>query len=122
MKVIRRLLSYFFCLSLAVFSVGGIAELSSPKDSVTDEFQTLEFNSLLTAAIDYYEDESVTMDKVETGNVGVSQYTIHDVGYAKVDMLSGKLKDINEDVQIICEDKLFDNYVYMDDICTIALI
>tara|TARA_R100000458_G_C8273749_1_gene248631 strand:+ start:2536 stop:3204 length:669 start_codon:yes stop_codon:yes gene_type:complete len=54
-------------------------------------------------------------DEVDTGNVGVSQYTIHDVGYAKVDMLSGKLKDINEDVQIICEDKLFDNYVYMDD-------
>ena len=35
--------------------------------SVHDEFQTLEFNRILTAAIDYYEDESVTMDKVETG-------------------------------------------------------
>ena len=32
-----------------------------------DEFQTLEFNRILTAAIDYYEDESVTLDKVETG-------------------------------------------------------
>ena len=32
-----------------------------------DEFQTLEFNRLLTAAIDYYEDEAVTLDKVETG-------------------------------------------------------
>ena len=35
--------------------------------SAHDEFQTLEFNRLLTAAIDYYEDEAVTMDKVETG-------------------------------------------------------
>jgi len=35
--------------------------------SADDEFQILEFNRLLTAAIDYYEDESVTMDKVETG-------------------------------------------------------
>ena len=32
-----------------------------------DEFQTLEFNRILTAAIDYYEDESVTLAKVETG-------------------------------------------------------
>ena len=32
-----------------------------------DEFQTLEFNRILTAAIDYYEDESVTLGKVETG-------------------------------------------------------
>ena len=32
-----------------------------------DEFQTLEFNRILTAAIDYYEDESVTLGKIETG-------------------------------------------------------
>ena len=32
-----------------------------------DEFKTLEFNRILTAAIDYYEDESVTLAKVETG-------------------------------------------------------
>ena len=43
-------------------SLSHIEELSSD-----DEFQTLEFNRLLTAAIDYYEDESVTMGKVETG-------------------------------------------------------
>jgi len=30
-----------------------------------DEFQTLEFNRLLTAAIDYYEDEAVTMIKLK---------------------------------------------------------
>ena len=35
--------------------------------SKDDEFQTLEFNRILTAAIDYYEDESVTLSKVETG-------------------------------------------------------
>ena len=43
-------------------SLSHIEELSSD-----DEFQTLEFNRLLTASIDYYEDESVTMGKVETG-------------------------------------------------------
>ncbi len=32
-----------------------------------DEFQKLEFNRILTATIDYYEDESNTIDKVETG-------------------------------------------------------
>ena len=43
-------------------SLLNIEELSSD-----DEFQTLEFNRVLTAAIDYYEDESVTLGKVETG-------------------------------------------------------
>ena len=32
-----------------------------------DEFQALEMNRLLTASIDYYENESVTIDKIETG-------------------------------------------------------
>ena len=32
-----------------------------------DEFQQLEMNRLLTASIDYYENESVTIDKIETG-------------------------------------------------------
>ena len=32
-----------------------------------DEFQELEMNRLLTASIDYYENESVTIDKIETG-------------------------------------------------------
>ena len=53
-------------------------------------------------------------DEVDTGNVGVSHYTIYDVGHPKVDMLSGKLKEINESIEIVCEDKMFDNYVYMD--------
>ena len=38
------------------------------------------------------------MDKVETANIGVSQYTIYDVGHLKVDMLKGHLKDINDSV------------------------
>ena len=32
-----------------------------------DEFQELEMNRLLTASIDYYEKESITIDKIETG-------------------------------------------------------
>ena len=32
-----------------------------------DEFQQLEMNRLLTASIDYYENESVTIDKIEMG-------------------------------------------------------
>ena len=54
-------------------------------------------------------------DEVDTGNVGVSQYTIYDIGHKKVDMLSSKLKDINEYAEIVCDDKMFENYVYMND-------
>ena len=54
-------------------------------------------------------------DEVDTGNVGVSQYTLYDVGHAKVDMLNSKLKDINDSVEVMCIDEMFDNYVYMDD-------
>ena len=43
-------------------SLSNIDDLNS-----SDEFKRLEFNRLLTAAIDYYEDEAVTLDKVETG-------------------------------------------------------
>ena len=32
-----------------------------------DQFQELEMNRLLTASIDYYEKESVTIDKIATG-------------------------------------------------------
>ena len=51
MKVIGHLLSYFFWLYLAVFSVGGAAESSLPKDSATDEFQTLEWPDLIPPKI-----------------------------------------------------------------------
>ena len=53
-------------------------------------------------------------DEVDTGNVGVSQYTLYDVGHAKVDMLNSKLKDINDSVEVMCIDEMFDNYVYMN--------
>ena len=43
-------------------SLSNIEELSTD-----DEFKTLEFNRLLAAAIDYYEDESNTIRQVETG-------------------------------------------------------
>tara|TARA_R100001594_G_scaffold34862_1_gene63968 strand:- start:1155 stop:1817 length:663 start_codon:yes stop_codon:yes gene_type:complete len=46
-------------------------------------------------------------DKVESANIGVSQYTIYDVGHAKVDMLKSKIKDINDLAEIVCEDGLF---------------
>jgi len=45
-------------------SLSGLDVLSK---NGNDEFQKLEFNRILTAAIDYYEDESNTIDKVETG-------------------------------------------------------
>ncbi len=35
--------------------------------SHNDEFQHLEFNRLLKASVDYYENEAITIDKVETG-------------------------------------------------------
>jgi len=54
-------------------------------------------------------------DVVDTGNVGVSQYTLYDVGHAKVDMLKSKINDINDLAEVMCEDKLFENYVYLND-------
>ena len=55
-------------------------------------------------------------DKVDTGNVGVSQYTQYDVGHAKVDMLKSKLMDINPDtLEVNCMDEMFSNYVYLND-------
>ena len=55
-------------------------------------------------------------DKVDTGNVGVSQYTQYDVGHAKVDMLKSKLDDINPDtLEVTCVDEMFSNYVYLND-------
>ena len=54
-------------------------------------------------------------DKVESANIGVSQYTIYDVGHAKVDMLKSKINDINDLAEVMCEDKLFENYVYLND-------
>ena len=54
-------------------------------------------------------------DEVSTVNVGVSQYTLYDVGHAKVDMLQSHIKDINDNVEITCNDELFSNFTYMNE-------
>ena len=64
-----------------------------------DEFQTLEFNRLLTAAIDYYEDEAVTLDKVETGfSVAVLKDKLDEYIYAQT---LEDLEYVEERVEII---------------------
>ena len=54
-------------------------------------------------------------DVVDTGNVGVSQYTIYDVGHKKVDMLKSKILDVNNSAEVMCADEMFSNYIYMND-------
>jgi len=54
-------------------------------------------------------------DKVDTGNVGVSQYTLYDVGYMKVDCLKSDILDINNAAQVMCDDRMFQNYIYLND-------
>ena len=68
-----------------------------------DEFQALEMNRLLTASIDYYEKESITIDKIETGlsvsllrdrlNQYVYNQTIDDLEYVDetVEIISGHI-------------------------------
>ena len=51
----------------------------------------------------------------EAPTLGVSQYTIYDIGHKKVDMLSSKIKEINDEAEVVCEDRMFQNYVYMND-------
>ena len=53
------------------------------------------------------------MDKVESVNVGVSEYTLYDVGHAKVHSLETKLKDINDSCQIMPQDGLFKELLYV---------
>ena len=53
-------------------------------------------------------------DEVDTGNVGVSQYTQYDIGHKKVDMLKSKLLDINDSCEVMCADEMFSNYIYMN--------
>jgi len=54
-------------------------------------------------------------DVVDTGNVGVSQYTIYDIGHKKVDMLKSKILDVNNSAEVMCADEMFSNYIYMND-------
>ena len=64
-----------------------------------DEFKRLEFNRLLTAAIDYYEDEAVTLDKVETGfSVSVLKDKLDEYIY---DQTLEDLEYVEERVEII---------------------
>ena len=55
------------------------------------------------------------MDKVETANIGVSQYTIYDVGHLKVDMLKGHIKNINDFADVTCDERMFETYLYLND-------
>jgi len=67
--------------------------------SQDDEFQTLEFNRILTAAIDYYEDEAVTIDKVETGlSVAVLRDKLNEYVYSQK---LEELEYVEEQVEII---------------------
>jgi len=75
-------------------SLSNIEELS-----VGDEFKTLEFNRILTAAIDYYEDESVTVGKVETGfSVAVLKDKLNEYIY---DQTLEDLEYVEERVEVI---------------------
>ena len=75
-------------------SLSSIEELSSE-----DEFKTLEFNRLLTAAIDYYEDESVTIRQIETGfSVAVLKDKLNEYIY---DQTLEDLEFIEQKVEII---------------------
>ena len=53
-------------------------------------------------------------DKVDTGNIGVSQYNQFDIDHYKVDMLKSKLKDINDEIEVTCDDRMFSNYIYLN--------
>ena len=67
--------------------------------SKDDEFQTLDFNRFLTAAIDYYEDEAVTIDKVETGlSVAVLRDKLNEYVYSQK---LEELEYVEERVEII---------------------
>ena len=67
--------------------------------SKNNEFQTLEFNRILTAAIDYYEDEAVTLDKVETGlSVAVLRDKLNEYIYSQI---LEELEYVEERVEII---------------------
>ena len=54
-------------------------------------------------------------DKVDINNIGVSQYTLYDIGYPKVDSLKSKILDINDRCEIMCANEMFKNYVYLND-------
>ena len=67
--------------------------------SEADEFQKLELNRLMKAVIDYYENKSITIDKIETGlSVAVFRDKLNKYIYSqKLD----ELEFIEEEVEII---------------------
>ena len=77
-------------------SLSGLDNLSK---NLEDEFQKLEFNRILTAAIDYYEDESNTIDKVETGlSVAVFRDKLNEYVYSQT---LEDLEFVEEKVEVI---------------------
>lgn len=54
-------------------------------------------------------------DDVDTGNIGVSQYNVNDISYPKVDCLKSKILDINNQTEVMIENALFSNYIYLND-------
>ena len=54
-------------------------------------------------------------DEVDTGNIGVSQYSLYDIGNKKVHCLKSDILDINIAAEVMCADELFSNYIYMND-------
>ena len=55
------------------------------------------------------------MDKVDTANIGVSQYTQDDVGHPKVTCLKYHILDISTSIEVTCLNNIFENYIYLDD-------
>jgi len=62
------------------------------------------------------------MDKVESVNIGVSQYDNGDVGTSKVEALSSKLKAINSFCQIMPQNGLFKELLYRGDNKDIVIV
>ncbi len=64
-----------------------------------DEFQYLEFNRMLTAAINYYEEDAKTVDKVETGlSVALLRDKLNEYIYAQT---LDELEYVEESIEII---------------------
>ncbi|MBC8213236.1 MAG: LysM peptidoglycan-binding domain-containing protein [Candidatus Marinimicrobia bacterium] len=64
-----------------------------------DEFQYLEFNRMLTASINYYEENTVTVDKVETGlSVALLRDKLNEYIYAQT---LEELEYVEESIEVI---------------------
>lgn len=98
-------------------------ELSSRYSGLMNNFHEYSFHVLgcgaigSSAAIQLARSGAVNfflydMDKVETVNIGVSQYDSRHVGIQKVKALGYILEDVNPDCQIECVDGAFKEYYY----------